>query len=646
MALVSNTDTQKSTNQEADIQAAPTTLLKGPSWWTLKNKATLLAVALSTLPVLVVGAIAVGISGKQLAKSVVEQQAQLASALDFQIQDLRRQPSAGPETASASEPEDLTISQLSGLINQRVARLAPTEPGMATTQVTLISDSEAGMGAAMQKRFPEYAALRDSDTLVTFESVSTQDEQPYLVTYSPVSELGEPGAQAGLLVYQPMATAFAARQSIILAILCGTVATVLLVSVLAAYFSNLATRPIVDASEAVAKLGHGKFDTRLNIVGSDELSILGLNINIMADQLEDQLVYIEESAQRQGLFQAQVAIAQQQQQQRDALIQQLKSLSDQVQQIARGNIHLRAQTTADATAADDIRQLAASIDTVVEQLQGVTSQIAQVSKPVRAVLRGQSARKLSSSARAQVESIKRSLANAKAITQVLETAATRFSQRTDSASITLPGYSTVTEVGRALEKQRSDTTKIARNISELGEDSQQIARVVGMINEIALKINLLSINASSGTDADRSSAQAQTKDRETADDINQLTEQSLKVSQEVERLARHIQANAYTIAGNLDKQTDHLTKQQHKLSQTATLLSDGNSDDSDSTNAVQKQFLSQAAASAQTLVNHLQQLSTSANETAASTGEVEQALAQIEASWQQMEETIARFQQP
>ena len=65
--------------------------------------------------------------------------------------------------------------------------------------------------------------------------------------------------------------------------------TALLVSAIAVTLASFATRPLEDAAEAVEELGKGRFNTRLKVKGTDELGILGHNINRMAGQLENSI---------------------------------------------------------------------------------------------------------------------------------------------------------------------------------------------------------------------------------------------------------------------------------------------------------------------------------------------------------------------
>jgi methyl-accepting chemotaxis protein PixJ len=79
--------------------------------------------------------------------------------------------------------------------------------------------------------------------------------------------------------------AYATETSLRDALLLGTGLAALVVGALAAFIANRATKPIMNAADAVAKIGKGELDTRLMVEGEDEISQLGGNINSMAEQL-------------------------------------------------------------------------------------------------------------------------------------------------------------------------------------------------------------------------------------------------------------------------------------------------------------------------------------------------------------------------
>jgi HAMP domain-containing protein len=69
----------------------------------------------------------------------------------------------------------------------------------------------------------------------------------------------------------------------------GTALTAIAVGGIAAYLANRATRPLVEATEAVQKLGRGEFNTVVPVQSDDEMGVLASNINQMSGQIKELL---------------------------------------------------------------------------------------------------------------------------------------------------------------------------------------------------------------------------------------------------------------------------------------------------------------------------------------------------------------------
>ncbi|BDA74832.1 methyl-accepting chemotaxis sensory transducer with phytochrome sensor [Rivularia sp. IAM M-261] len=98
------------------------------------------------------------------------------------------------------------------------------------------------------------------------------------------------------------ATAFDAQRQLLLTTVIGTGLTALLVAILAYLLAKRATEPILNATAAVARLGEGELDTRLEVERGDELGVLGANINQMAEQMQALLKKQELDAERATLL--------------------------------------------------------------------------------------------------------------------------------------------------------------------------------------------------------------------------------------------------------------------------------------------------------------------------------------------------------
>ena len=152
------------------------------------------------------------------------------------------------------------------------------------------------LGSANQKQkefkdvpsvFPSLTQLQATDKPSISVFTDQVDKNEKLFAYAKFTQLdGLPQLDWGAVIATPTDIAFGPQKQLLLLVTLGTIITAVLVSAIATYIANRATRPIVDAANAVGKIGQGNLDTRLKVQGEDELATLGVNINQMASQLE------------------------------------------------------------------------------------------------------------------------------------------------------------------------------------------------------------------------------------------------------------------------------------------------------------------------------------------------------------------------
>jgi methyl-accepting chemotaxis protein PixJ len=158
-------------------------------------------------------------------------------------------------------------------------------------------------GKDIQQIFPNLPDLRSTfkpGSIIGPESIDKDEE---LTAYAPFSRLnGLTDLKWQAVISTPTSIAFAPQRQLLLILTIGTGLTTLLVGVIAAYLARLATRPIVEASEAVEKLGQGELYTRVAVEGEDEFATLGSNINLMASRIESLLWTQAAETEQVGLF--------------------------------------------------------------------------------------------------------------------------------------------------------------------------------------------------------------------------------------------------------------------------------------------------------------------------------------------------------
>jgi twitching motility protein PilJ/methyl-accepting chemotaxis protein PixJ len=151
------------------------------------------------------------------------------------------------------------------------------------------SSVESAAGKTLEQVFPLMAASikKQGRKELSIFGANEETKIKSIEVFNPSQRLKtQYGLDWSLLVATPETRALASRDQLLLTVLLGTGVTTLLVSAIAAFLASRATRPIVDAAEAVDKIGQGQLNTRVEVKGEDELGVLGDNINQMATQLQ------------------------------------------------------------------------------------------------------------------------------------------------------------------------------------------------------------------------------------------------------------------------------------------------------------------------------------------------------------------------
>ncbi|MGB3760946.1 MAG: GAF domain-containing protein, partial [Rivularia sp. (in: cyanobacteria)] len=137
------------------------------------------------------------------------------------------------------------------------------------------------------------------------QAIGKSLKQAQLPSYAPSpQQIPIPGSQNSnwdVVLATDASTAFAPQRNLLLTIALGTGLTAIAVAFVAAWLAKQATQPILNATRAVAKLGKGQFDTRLDVESQDEIGLLNANINQMASQLQLLVKEQEAEAEREKL---------------------------------------------------------------------------------------------------------------------------------------------------------------------------------------------------------------------------------------------------------------------------------------------------------------------------------------------------------
>jgi methyl-accepting chemotaxis protein PixJ len=424
--------------------------------------------------------------------------------------------------------------------------------------------------------FPKLEQLRQQNQAIVTLADNVQSNSEELLAYAPPVQVeGLPDLNWRAIIATDPAIAFATQRQLRLFFLLGTAATAAIVGFVAVIVANRATRPLLESSKVVKKLGQGDFEQRISVVGDDEIAQLGSDINTMAQQIQELLIEQENAAKREQEEQAKYAreqkeLAQQEKERSQKLQQELIKLLTEVEGASQGDLTVRADITA-----GEIGIVADFFNSIVESLRDVVSQVKQTATEVNSSITSNegSIRQLAEVALSQTSQITQTLNSVEEMTQSIQAVADNAKAAAEVAKTA----SNTAEMGGADMEQtvsnifqiRDTVAETTKKVKRLGESSQQISKAVSLINQIALQTNLLAINAS--IEAARAGEEGRGF-AVVAEEVGQLAAQSASATKEIEKIVESIQQETSAVVEAMELGTTQVVEGTRLAQKTKTSL--------------------------------------------------------------------------
>lgn len=396
----------------------------------------------------------------------------------------------------------------------------------------------------LETEYPQLIAKIKQSDLKALSTIGSDQGVESVLTYVPNEKLTKSyNLKWGILLARPTSVAFAVQRQLLLTILWGTVLTAALVAVIGAIIAKRATRPILEAAKAVDQIGRGELDTRLEVIGNDELAVLEANINQMATQLK-------------MLVQEQSQVAEEQRQLKEGLQQRALELLMEVDPISKGDLTTRARVTADeiGTIADSYNVTVSSLRKIVTKVQDAASLVARTTSTNEVSVRALSSEALRQAeeiaialikAQEMAESVQQVAVNATLADEAVKRAATTVQEGDAAMNRTVDGILAI----------RETVSQTAKKVKHLGESSQKISAVVNLIGTFAAQTNLLALNAS--IEAARAGEEGRGF-AVVADEVRSLARQSADATSEIEKLVASIQAETNEVVAAMEAGTEQV----------------------------------------------------------------------------------------
>jgi twitching motility protein PilJ len=451
--------------------------------------------------------------------------------------------------------ENITNSSSTKINQQLVHIIGPDSKVFA-------SNEPKEIGQNFTQKFPEWSTLKKENILKTQIIRNKSESSKYLASHAPVEGRGEmPKLDWGLVTLKNETNAFSPQRKLMFTLLFGLGIAAIAVGAIAAVLVNRVTRPIIETTAAVEKLGKGELDTRVTVTGQDEISILGANINHMAEQLQDLLaeqgkIAYQQITLQEAIARQQAENAEQQKQAKENLQQRALELLTQVEPISQGDLSIRATVTEDeiGTIADAYNATVNSLRKIVTQVQTAAEKMLVTTNENETSVKELSTEALRQSeeigeALSKLQAMSSSIATISAMAKEAELAVNRANQTVAHGDVAM------NRTVAGILNIRETVAETTKKVQQLGEASQNISKVVKLIANFAAQTNLLALKAS--IEAARAGEEGRGF-AVLAEEVRQLAQQSGQATSEIENIVNSIQKETYELLTAMQTGTEQV----------------------------------------------------------------------------------------
>ena len=287
------------------------------------------------------------------------------------------------------------------------------------------------------------------------------------------------------------------------------------------------SRQLKQVTDFAGKVASGKLGVRLEASDrQDEFGVLTHNLNEMAQNIDSNLEIRQQQAEEQR-------------QHKEKLEKEIYQLLDEVGEAVDGDLTVRANLSS-----MEMSTVADLFNAIIDNLKDIAVQVKDSSSQVSSSLgeNEQSIQQLAEQAIQEAEATRQTLGSVEQMSHSIEEVAANANQAAtladDTYAVTQEGANVMDETVDSILNLRTTVAETAKKMKRLGESSQKISQVVSLIKEMALKINLLAINAS--VEAQRAGAQGQGF-MFVAEQVGALAEQSSAATKQIAEIVEDIQ---------------------------------------------------------------------------------------------------------
>ena len=354
------------------------------------------------------------------------------------------------------------------------------------------------------------------------------------------------------------------------------------------------------------------------------------SLNKLNKSLEDSNKFLEESAEKQR-------------QEKEQLEREIYTLIEEVADATEGDLTVRANLDS-----MELSTVADLFNAIINNLQEIAVEAKQSTSQVGSSLQQNEAaiRLLAEQAIAEAQETRDTLMSVEQMSQSIQAVAATASQ---AEKITENTYSTVVNSTNNMDLTadsildlRATVGQTAKKMKRLGESSQKISHTVSFIEEIALRTNVLAINAT--VEAGRAGEYGEGFTI-VAEQVAALAEQSATATKEIASMVAAIQAEtqevSHAMESGIEKVVDS-TRLVEATKESLGLVLEKSQEINQLMGSISQATVSQASTS-QNVTNLMQKIANLSEASSESSKKVAQSIIDTAQVAQKLESTVAQF---
>ncbi|MCC0177497.1 HAMP domain-containing protein [Waterburya agarophytonicola K14] len=406
--------------------------------------------------------------------------------------------------------------------------------------------------------------------------------------------------------------------------------SILMVGLLTWFLASRLTKPISKITAAATNFAEGNLDQKVELSQDDEIGILADSFNTMAQQLQESIIKIESKAEEQS-------------QEKRKLEEAIYTLLDEVSDATDGDLTVRANLDS-----MELSTVADLFNAIIDNLQDIAIEAKESSSLVGSSLQQNelAIRLLAEQAIDEAKETRDTLMSVEQMSQSIQAVSENASQ---AEKITDDTYNTIVNSTKNMDltvasilELRSTVGETSKKMKRLGESSQKISQAVSFIEEIALRTNVLAINAS--VEAGRAGEYGQGFTI-VAEQVGALAEQSAAATKEIANIVAAIQAETQEVNQAMESGTTQVvetTRLVENTKQGLNLVLAKSQEVNRLMGSISQSTISQADTS-QNITKLMQKIATLSETTSQSSAQVAQSIVETAKVAQKLESTVGQF---